>query len=569
MSVSLNRIENNDEYFIKYYGEKRPIWKYYIRSSLDFIGISQPVEYYNRKKRLKFEFDVLSLWKEYELNVPDVLKKQEDSLYLSKIEGQTLKQKFSNQNISEEVLSKLFEDLNKRHQLALEHNEPRFCHIDANLNNILYSEDKIYHVDFEMGRVKESVQMWMEREISKLLVSLLQTQNNENRKTILKFFVKVYKFQDIVKKLVDKKLNSKRHFSKKKKRYSLLDVVIGLKEMNDNREKLDITFPVKKILVIYSARFGDILMSTPTVRGIKEKWPEASITFMTHPNRTEVLENIDFIDKVLPISKTKAEFSGWFSGKIYDLAFVLNKTPAFIKYAFRVSNEVISFRTENENINSKLFYGVDYPKQHSKHSVDMRLHLLSKLGIEPSSKALAYSITEKESEWAKTFLKEKGISEHFPLLGIQASSFHTKAFRDWPIENFVALTNKLIKKFPNIHFILFGGPDDLEKVSKIHDSIKEYSTILAGKLSMRQSAAVMKEIDLYVGVDTGPTHIMGTMNKPMVVMYHSFASSALLCPLENKQFTAIDHPVSKHGEAGSNMSDITVEEVYNVIVNKI
>lgn len=566
MSVSLNRVEDNKNYFIKYYGEKRPLWKYYLRSFLDLVGVPQPVEYYNRYKRLNFEYDVLNLWSRYGLNIPKVIKKEKNRLFLSKIEGKTLAEIFSDtQDLPEDIIVKLFEDLNLRHELAIKYNEPKLCHIDANLKNILYYNKKIFHVDFEMGREKEDTSMWMEREISKLLVSLLQDQSQNNRETILKYFTKIYQFQDIVKKLIEKKLNHKRFSSKNKKRYSLLDVVIGLKNMLEDNKKYDITFPVNKIMVIYSARFGDILMSTPTVRAIKERWPEASITFMTHPDRTEILENIDFIDEVFPISKIKAEFLGRFTGKKYDLAFVLNKTPAFVKYALRVSKEVIAFKVGDKKIDNKLLYEVDYPKQHSKHSVDMRLHILSKLGMEPSSKALAYCVTSEESGWAKEFLKENDITEYYPLIGIQASSFHTKVFRDWPIENFIALTKEIIKDFPKVYFILFGGPDDLDRVSQIHGSIIEHSTILAGKLTLRQSAAIMKEIDLYVGVDTGPTHIMGTMNKPMVVMYHSFASSSLLKPLENHNFIAIDHPVSKHGESNTNMSDISVKQVFDVV----
>jgi heptosyltransferase-3 len=59
----------------------------------------------------------------------------------------------------------------------------------------------------------------------------------------------------------------------------------------------------------------------------------------------------------------------------------------------------------------------------------------------------------------------------------------------------------------------------------------------------------MNQLDLYIGVDTGPTHIMGALHRPMVALYHGYSPSTLLAPLEHPCLYVVDHP-----QAGPNCS---------------
>jgi heptosyltransferase-3 len=83
---------------------------------------------------------------------------------------------------------------------------------------------------------------------------------------------------------------------------------------------------------------------------------------------------------------------------------------------------------------------------------------------------------------------------------------------------------------------------------------------LAGTLSLRGSAALMEQLHLYVGVDTGPTHLAGALGLPMVVMYHWRHPARFLAPLEHPApLHLIDHPGPNAVEA---MSAISVERVW-------
>jgi tRNA A-37 threonylcarbamoyl transferase component Bud32 len=231
VSLSLNTVIREDEIFIKTYGPKTPLWRYYIRCILDLIGVKQPVEYYNKYKRLKFECQTLRLWSGYGLNVPSIILQKDTALYLSVIKGQTLSNIFS-EFIDFDIVIKLFIDLNYRHILAFKYNEPRLCHIDANLRNIMYCNHKIFHIDFEMGREYETVNLWAQREVSKLLISLLRYAHSEYRDKVLDLFFEQYEFKDVVTLLIASKIKSSNN-TRKNNQNSLYNLVLDLQMRMD------------------------------------------------------------------------------------------------------------------------------------------------------------------------------------------------------------------------------------------------------------------------------------------------------------------------------------------------
>ena len=241
MSLSLNRVNQTDSAFIKTYGAKTPIWKYYSRCALDFIGVRQPVEYYNKRKRLEFEYQTLKLWISYDLNVPEIIRKNSFNLHLSIIKGRTLHKIFTESNdIDMDLVIKLINDLNYRHHLAFKNNEPKLCHVDANLRNIVYSNNKIFHIDFEMGREYENIGMWAQREISKLLISLLNNIPVSERDNVVRLFCNIYEHNSVINSLIKSKLRKiklNRHKDSGSSNYALVSLARDLqiqKKINEN-----------------------------------------------------------------------------------------------------------------------------------------------------------------------------------------------------------------------------------------------------------------------------------------------------------------------------------------------
>ncbi len=324
----------------------------------------------------------------------------------------------------------------------------------------------------------------------------------------------------------------------------------------------------KRILVINVTRIGDTLLTTPVLRALAKAWPQAEITFAGHRKRIEVLENLPFIHRLTSISKRIAPFLGRLGGSRYDIALVYGNDASLVEYALRVSDKVIAFRQPSDELNRRLFAIAREDGYEPGHAVTLALTLIRPLGIETDGMHVSYQVTAAEDAWAKQRLSSENV-HGTPLVGLQVASFPTKSHRDWPIEAFMELCRRILSAFPQTHFLIFGGAAEAARTAQLHLFLKGHSTLYAGRLTLRETGAVMNQLDLYVGVDTGPTHIMAALRKPMVSMYHPTAPSSALGPFAHPCCFAMDHPMAAGGlpypANGSNfdtpMSDISVDRV--------
>ncbi|WP_020559757.1 glycosyltransferase family 9 protein [Thiofilum flexile] len=315
---------------------------------------------------------------------------------------------------------------------------------------------------------------------------------------------------------------------------------------------------IKHILIIQVARIGDTLLVIPAVKAIADYFPQAEITVLAHSERYELLLNLPFIKKVIPINKFLASIKSIVATKKYDLAFVYGSTKPYVNLALKSAHKVIAFKQEDNVLNQQLTVIVNPDDQNKDTAVDFLLRLPQAVGINNvSSRRLLFSLTEKEQLFAQQKLTNLLAKNNF-LVGFQVASFPTRSYRDWPIEYFSQLAQQLKANNPNTHIVILGGKAEYERVAWLAEQLKGYVTILAGQLNLRETAACMSLLDLYVGIDTGPTHLMGCFDKPMVVLYHHTPEQ--LKPIDHPYLVTIAHPdVAKAGE--HDMAAITVDEV--------
>lgn len=324
----------------------------------------------------------------------------------------------------------------------------------------------------------------------------------------------------------------------------------------------------KSILVINVSRIGDTLLATPAIRALAAAWPEAMVDVLAHPGRMEVLQHLPFIRSVAAISKKSAPFRGWgrLFAKPYDLALVYGYDEALVAYALRVAKRVVAFRQSSPRINSRLALLVEPPAFQSDHAVMLALALPKALGVKPAGLRLSYAVTDAERAWATATLARDLPVGAAPVVGLQVASFPTKAYRDWPIESFMELCERISHNRPQAHLLIFGGHEERERTQALKARLGRAATLYAGRLSLRQTGALMSRLDLYIGVDTGPTHLMSAFDIPLVGLYHGFSRSELIAPLDHPCFYPVDHPLAGPGcSTEAAMADISVDRVWQVV----
>ena len=325
-----------------------------------------------------------------------------------------------------------------------------------------------------------------------------------------------------------------------------------------------------RILVAAVARIGDTLLATPILSALKAALPACRLTVWAHPKRLEALANLPLIDRLEAVTKQRAPLRGRLAaGKTFAAAVVLGYDSPLIAAAARLADRVAAFRSPGKALSAAVSDPVD--EAGGIHAVDHRLALLDPFGIPPAGRRLLWQVSAEEAAWADAWLAARlPARRNGPLLGLQAASFPTKAYRDWPADHFRALLARFLEACPDGRAVLFGDADGRERAKGIAAGFPDRVAVLAGKASLRQTAAVMARCGVYVGVDTGPSHIAGALGLPMVVLYHPLHPGFNLMPLDHPApLEAIEHPALAGGNAeviaAASMADIPVHAVWQAL----
>ena len=342
--------------------------------------------------------------------------------------------------------------------------------------------------------------------------------------------------------------------------------------------------PPKRILVIHVARFGDTLLTGVAIRALKQAYPKAEIDFLGHPKRYDIIRGLPELSHVGTISKKSAPFKGRcaevFGRKPYDLAVVWGHDAAIHRYAQRVAKQLVVQQIKDEDTNQTLRAAghivLKMPSDKDLPLADWLLTLVERgLGVSTPNRQVAYTVLPAEKAWAQEWLTHSfgavANPDAFPLIGLIIESFPTFKHRDWPIEHFVTLCRGIVQQYPNARFVLLGSQLPKEKVAALKAVMGQRMVQAADRLSMRESGAIMSCLDLYIGIDTGPSHVAAGVGVSMVCLFHCARRGPLvLSPVKPEVVTMLEHPCdSTSCSFDVSMGDLKPEPVLEATLQQL
>ena len=338
------------------------------------------------------------------------------------------------------------------------------------------------------------------------------------------------------------------------------------------------TLQPKRILCIYVARFGDTLLMSVVLKALASQYPKAEIDFLGHAKRIQVLESLPFIRHLGAISKKSARLKGWcaklMGRKPYDIAFVWGHDAELVDYAKRVSKHVVISSQCNQKRQNDVDAVIDYPadtlkirEADDKPLTQWLLDIPEKsLGFKAQDHTSEYLVTPAERALAKELLQNATASQQLPtLIGLVVESHPSAPHRDWPLEKFTELTTRLHQCYPEAWFVVITGGLAANKLKQFNVAAGNQLVDFGGRLSMRESVAVMAELNLYIGVDTGPTLFAAALGIPSVMMFHCMRAGHLVVnPKQPDNLTIIDHPLARvQCSLDTPMGDVSVDQIFD------
>lgn len=279
----------------------------------------------------------------------------------------------------------------------------------------------------------------------------------------------------------------------------------------------------KRILIVRTDRIGDVLLSTPVIKALRDNFPNAYIAMMVSPYAKDIVEGNPYLDDVIIYDKDNKhkswqrsfKFAQNLKKKKFDLAVILHPTNrAHLVTFFAGIRRRIGY---NRKCSLLLTDRIKHIKQRGeKHELEYNLDLLYYLGIEPRDKNLFLPIKPESEIWAQDLLKQEGIQEADRLLAIHpAASCKSKI---WPVERFGETAEKLAEKY-GFKALLIAGPKDIALANGIAKNMHCPVINLAGKTSVSQLASVLKRCSLFISNDSGPVHIASAVGTPVISIF--------------------------------------------------
>ena len=263
-----------------------------------------------------------------------------------------------------------------------------------------------------------------------------------------------------------------------------------------------------RLLVIRTSAMGDVALTTPVLRGMREQYPEVELVLLTRSAFKPFFSSITGLELFFPDLKNRhkgirgvfrlfkdinrqSEIDG-----VIDLHDVLRSK--ILRFFFRLTGVPVSVLDKGRSEKKSLITGKK--KVQLKHSVERYCDVFAKAG---------FPVVPSKGNWIvpspDTILKPEFIAEMQGVLNIGVAPNAKHKLKMWPESNMVRLIG-LISEKHRCRFWLFGGAEDSERLEALQLKISG-STNLAGKLSLDEELVFMSKLDLMIAMDSSNMHM--------------------------------------------------------------
>ena len=261
-----------------------------------------------------------------------------------------------------------------------------------------------------------------------------------------------------------------------------------------------------KILIIRFSSIGDIVLTTPVIRCLRNQVPDAEIHYLTKYSFRQVLASNPYIDRFFYLDNNWESLTEELKDEQYDVVLDLhhNLRTARLKKALKVK----SYAFPKLNIEKWLYVNLKINRMPEVHIVDRYLETLRDLKVKNDGKGLDYFISENE-EVSQKDIPHSHVAGYIAV--VIGAAHKTKRM---PVDRIAELCNKI--EHP---IILLGGPEDQSAGEQIAstDKIKIYNA--CGKFSLNESADLLRKSKCVITHDTGLMHIAAAFKKPIISIW--------------------------------------------------
>ncbi|MFO7863195.1 MAG: glycosyltransferase family 9 protein [Salinivirgaceae bacterium] len=259
-----------------------------------------------------------------------------------------------------------------------------------------------------------------------------------------------------------------------------------------------------KFLIVRFSSIGDIVLTTPVVRTLKQQVEHSEIHFVTKAQYKPLLEHNPYIDQLHIFDGSFKNLAQSLSNIDFDYIIDLHKNLRSLRVKRLLKR--VSFSFDKLNFQKWLYVTFKWNKLPDVHIVDRYMATTKPFDVKNDGKGLDYFFSPQcvIPESFKSFKED--------YLGVVLGANHaTKQIPENLMVNIIEQVNKPV--------VLLGGAKEVEHAARLESKLNVKTLNTCGNTTFDDSAYLLSRANVVLTPDTGMMHIAAALNKPIVSMW--------------------------------------------------
>jgi lipopolysaccharide heptosyltransferase II len=290
-----------------------------------------------------------------------------------------------------------------------------------------------------------------------------------------------------------------------------------------------------RLLLLRLREIGDVIFTTPAIRGLRERYPDAHITYIVQPAAAPVVARNPRLDDVIVVPmrpglaglRDDLALAARLRAARYDIAIDFHSGPRSSLLTWLSRAPV---RIGYDVPGRGWMYTVRVPRPRairSRHAVENQWDLLNAIGIptpDARSSPVEMVVNPDTAAVVRERLARAGVRPDDQIVVVHVSAGNP--FRRWPLDSFAALAAQLVREHASRRVIVISGPSERGAASQVIERARALvapahceSILDCGEFDLDEVRALVDRAALFIGGDSGPMHIASTSAVPIVGLY--------------------------------------------------
>ncbi len=279
-----------------------------------------------------------------------------------------------------------------------------------------------------------------------------------------------------------------------------------------------------KVLIMKFRNIGDVLLITPLIKSLKQHFPDALIDVAVNDETKEMVTLNPNIHEIISYNRQKIKSKNIFKkvlaeirfgliirAKRYDIIINTTKGDRGAQIAL-ISGAKTKIGYKNPNFLLDRVFDIKLPLHAQRHMVDVHLDSLKALNLPIKEKKVEIFWSKNDEKKVDELLECKNFVHIHPV-----SRWMFKCINDQSMAELIDYCKTELKK----EVVITAAPikHEQDRVASILKLCNTKPINLSGKLTLKQTAALNKRADFFLGVDTAIMHISAANDVPVVAFF--------------------------------------------------